>query len=183
MIIMESRQKDVSMPTLAADEKVTTVLVHTQNALVRGELVTKQNARVSIWLRMQGQVNYLRIYNAQILAFGGPMTKSMINDELYCPIEQIHGFHMAPPADEPLDYDETEPNRIMKDVNLMLGEFSIKGKLRISTHSDLPTSLELAHAGWLSVYGVEVAPLFVPSFPVMKAPLMLVNPRFVSFGV
>lgn len=171
------------MRTLAADEKTTTVLVYTQNALVRGEVVTKQNARVSIWLRMQVEVNYLHIYKPQILAFGGPLTKSMINDEMFCPIAQIHGFHLAPPADEPLDYDETEPNRVMREVNLLLGEFSVKGKLRISTHSDLSTGLELAHTGWLSVYEVEVAPLFVPSFPVMKAPMMLVNPRFVSFGI
>lgn len=171
------------MPTLAADEKTTTVLVYTQNALVRGEVVTKQNARVSVWLRMQVEVNYLRIYNPQFLAFGGPMTKSMINDELFCPIEHIHGFHLAPPANEPLDYDETEPNRVMKDVNLLIGQFSIKGKLRLSTHSDLATSLEVAHAGWLSAYEVEISPLFVPSFPTMKAPMMLVNPRYVSFGV
>ena len=91
------------MYTLAADEKATTVLIYTENALVRGELVTKQTARVSIWLRMQVQVNYLHIHRPQILAFGGPMTKSMINDEMYCPIEKIHGFHLAPPANEPLD--------------------------------------------------------------------------------
>jgi hypothetical protein len=30
---------------------------------------------------------------------------------------------------------------------------------------------------------VEVSPLFVPSFPVMKAPIMLVNPKYVSFGM
>lgn len=171
------------MQTLAPDEKATTVLVYTQNALVRGDLVTKQSARVSIWLRMQAEVNYLHLFKPQILAFGGPLTKSMINDEMFCPLEQVHGFHLAPPADEPLDYDESEPNRVMKEVTLLLGEFSVNGKLRISTHSDLATSLELAHAGWLSVYEAEVSPLFVPSFPVMKAPMMLVNPKYVSFGM
>ncbi len=186
MIIMDEaifRAKDGTMYTLAADEKATTVMIYTHNALVRGELVTKQNARVSIWLRMQGQVNYVHIHKPQVLTFGGPLTKSMINDEMYCPIQQIHAFHLAPPADEPLDYDESEPNRAMKDVNLLLGDFSIKGKLRISTHADLATSLEVAHAGWLSVYDVEIAPVFVPQFPVMKAPMMLVNPKFVNFGV
>lgn len=171
------------MYTLAADEKATTIMIYTENALLRGELVTKQTARVSIWLRMQVQVNYLHIHKPQILAFGGPMTKSMINDEMYCPIEKIHGFHLAPPANEPLDYDGSEPNRAMKDVNLLLGNFTVKGKLRISTHTDLATAVEVAHAGWLSVYDAEVAPLFVPSFPVMTAPLMLVNPKVVSFGV
>ena len=175
--------KDVTMYTLAPDEKATTILIYTENALVRGELVTKQTARVSIWLRMQVQVNYLHIHKPQILAFGGPMTKSMINDEMYCPIDRIFGFHLAPPANEPLDYDENEPNRAMKDANLFLGNFAVKGKLRISTHADLATGIEVAHSGWLSVYDAEVSPLFVPSFPVMTAPMMLVNPRVVSFGV
>lgn len=171
------------MHTLAADEKATTVLIYTQNALVRGELVTKQSARVNIWLRMQVEVNYLHIHKPQILTFGGPLTKSMISDEMYCPISQIYGFHLALPADEPLDYDASEPNRAMKETNLLLGEFSVKGKLRISTHTDLATAIEVAHTGWLSVYEADIAPLFVPSFPVVHAPMMLVNPRVVSFGV
>jgi hypothetical protein len=64
-----------------------------------------------------------------------------------------------------------------------MGNFAVKGKLRISTHSDFATAIELAHAGWLSVYDAEVSPLFVPSFPVMTAPMMLVNPKVVSFGI
>ena len=107
----------------------------------------------------------------------------MISDEMYCPITQVYGFHLAPPADEALDYDASEPNRAMKDVNLLLGNFNVKGKLRISPHSDFAKTIEVAHAGWLSVYDAEVTPLFVPSFPSMQAPMMLVNPRVVSLGV
>jgi hypothetical protein len=175
--------KDGTMYTLASDEKATTVLIYTQNALIRGDLVTKQSARVSIWLRMQANVNYLHVHKPQILTFGGPLTKSMINDEIYCPISQIVGYHLAHPTDEPLDYDPAEPNRAMKEVNLLLGNFTVKGKLRISTHTDFATTIEVAHAGWLSVYDVEVSPLFVQGFPTMHAPIMLVNPGFVNFGV
>ncbi len=171
------------MYTLAADEKATTVLVYTQNSMIRGELVTKQTARVSIWLRIQVQINYLHIHKPQVLVFGGPLTKSMVFDELHCPISEILGFHLAPPADEPLDYDPDEPNRTMKELNLLLGHFSAKGSARLSTHSDVATSLEVTHSGWLSLYDVEVSNLFVPQFPVMKAPMMLVNPRYISFGV
>ena len=171
------------MYTLAADEKVTTVMIYTDNALVRGELVTKDSARVSIWLRMQGQVHYVRVHNAQVLNFGGPLTKSMSYDEMYTPITHIVGFHMVTPGDEPLDYDASEPNRAMHDVNIAMGNFSAKGKVRISTHADFATSIEVAHAGWLSVYDVEVTAQFVPQFPAFHAPMMLVNPMVVSFGV
>jgi len=171
------------MYTLAPDEKITTVMIYTHNALVRGELLTKQSVRVSIWLRMQAQVHYVHVHNAQELVFGGPMTKSFSYDELYLPISQVIGFHIVPPAEEPLDYDPSEPNRTMHNVQLSLGNFSAKGKVRISTHADFAASIEMAHAGWLSIYDAAITTLFVPQFPEFHSPLMLVNPMLVSFGV
>jgi len=171
------------MYTLAPDEKATGLMIYTVHSLVRGELVTKESARASIWLRMQAQVHYMHIHKPQVLSFGGALTKSVVFDEIYVPISQILGYHILPPADEPLDYDESEPNRAMKPVNLLLGNFSVNGKLRISTHTDFATTIEMAHAGWLSVYDVEISPLFVQGFPTMRAPMMLVNPVGVSFGV
>ena len=176
-------QKDVTMYTLAADEKATTVMLYTHNSLIRGELVTKENARVSIWLRMQAQVHYVHVHRPQVLLFGGQQTKSMAYEEMYFPISQIVGFHIAPPAEEPLDYDADEPNRAMKDVNLLLGYFTLKGSVRISTHTDLATSIEVAHTSWLSVYDAEIASPFMPQLPVIQTPMLLVNPMFASFGV
>ena len=178
-----SCEKDVIMYTLAPDEKITPIMVYTDNLLVRGELITKESARVSIWLRMPGQVHYVPIQKAQVLNFGGPATKSYSYDEMYLPISQIIGFHLVSPAEEPLDYDLSEPNRAMHDVQLSLGSFSVKGKVRISTHADFATSIEVAHSGWLSVYDAEVTSLFVPQFPAFHAPMMMVNPMVVSFGV
>ena len=86
------------MYTLAPDEKMTTVMIYTQNSLVRGGLVTKENMRVNIWLRMQGQVHYVNIHTPQILNFAGSLTKSLSYDELYLPISQIIGFHPAQPG-------------------------------------------------------------------------------------
>jgi len=171
------------MYTLASDEKATTIMIYTQNSLVRGELVTKESVRVSIWLRMHGQVNYVHIHKPQVLMFGGPQTKSLTYDEMYFPISQIVGFHIAPPTEEPLDYDADEPNRAMKDVNLLLGIFSLNGKLRISTHTDFATSIEVAHNGWLSVYEAEIVNPFVAQLPAIQTPMVLVNPMFASFEV
>ena len=171
------------MYTLAPDEKATVVMIYTQNSLVRGELVTKQSARLNIWLRMQSQVYYVHVHKPQVVVLGGGLTKSVVYDELHFPISQILGFHPVHSEEEPLDYDPAEPNRSMKDVNLLLGNFSVKGKLRMSTNTNFSTTIEVAHSGWLSVYDVEVAPLFVQGFPTMRAPLMLINPMYVGFGV
>ena len=171
------------MYTLAPDEKMTTVILYSNDSLIRGDLVTKESTRVSIWLRMHGQVNYVHLQKPQVLMFGGPQTKSLAYEEMYFPISQIIGFHIAPPGEEPLDYDADEPNRAMHDVNLLLGCFALKGKLRISTHTDFATTIEVAHTGWLSVYDAEIVSPFVPQMPAIQTPMLLVNPMFISFGV
>ncbi len=171
------------MYTLAPDEKVTTVMIYTHNSLVRGELVTKLSARVSIWLRMQAQVYYVHIHKPQVLLFGGTQPKALAYEEVYVPISQVIGFHMAPPAEEPPDYEPNEENRALADVNLLMGSFVLKGKVRISTHTDFANSIEVAHAGWLSVYEAEVVNPFVTQLPAIQTPMMLVNPAHVSIGV
>lgn len=171
------------MYTLAPDEKVTTVMVYTLNSLVRGDLVTKESARVSIWLRMQAQVHYIHIRKPQVIFLGGTQMKGFTYEEMYFPISQIIGFHIAPPAEEPVDYDATEANRAMADVNLLLGSFTLKGKIRISTHTDFATAIEVVHAGWLSVYEAEIASPFIQQMPAIQTPMLLVNPMFASFGI
>ncbi|HEX2698042.1 MAG TPA: hypothetical protein VHM28_10070, partial [Anaerolineales bacterium] len=139
------------MYTLAPDEKATTVMVYSRTKLVHGDLVTKENVRVSIWLRTQGVPNYIHLVKSQILLFGGAAPKSLNYDEYFFPTERIIGFHLAPPASDPLDYDPNEANRTMLDVNMILGAFILKGKIRISTHADFATSLEISHMNWLSI--------------------------------
>ena len=58
------------MYTLAPDEKATTVMVYSPNKLIHGELVTKQNARVSI-LPRTGMPGYLHFLKTEVLFFGG----------------------------------------------------------------------------------------------------------------
>lgn len=170
------------MYTLAADEKKSLVMAYTHNSLVRGELVTKENVRVGIWLRTQGVPQYIHLCNAQVLLFGGSPVKSMSYAELYFPTDQIIGFHLVPPAVEPMDYDPNEANRTMVSIELMLGTFIVKGKLRISTQADLATSLEVARAAWSSVYDADVSNPYLPQMPVMHIPMLLVSPLHVSFG-
>jgi len=171
------------MHTLAPDEKISTVMVYSRNKLIHGDLVTKNNVRVSIWLRTQGVPNYIHLLKPQVLLFGGSPAKSLTYNELFFPAERIIGFHLAPPASDPLDYDPDEANRVMVDVNLILGVFMLKGRVRVSTHADLATSIEVAHVGWLSVYDAEISNPFVPQMPAIKVPMLLVRPAQVSFGL
>ena len=131
------------MYTLRPDEKTTPVMVYTQHSVIRGEVVTKQSViRINIWLRTEGDRADLHILKPQVLLFGGTPAKSLSYSEIYFPTSEAIAFHTLPPTDEPMDYDANEANRAMQPIDLLVGTFVIKGKIRISTQTDIGTSLE-----------------------------------------
>jgi hypothetical protein len=176
-------QGEIIMYTLAPDEKVTTVLVYSPNKLIHGDLVTKKDARVGIWLRMQDLPNYLHLLNTEVLFFGGTPHKSLKYDEYYFPISRIIAFHLAPGSSEPLDYDPETPNRAMVDVDMIIGAFMLKGSVRMSTHADFTRMIEISHTTWFSVYDADINNPFLPEMPTIHVPMVLVNPTQVSFGM
>jgi hypothetical protein len=171
------------MYTLHPDEKTSTVMIYSGNAFIRGELVTRENARVSIWLRTQGVPNYVHLLKAQVLLLGGTPPRSVAYNELFFPAAEIIAFHLAPPVTDLLDYDPLESNRTMTEANLLLGAFMVKGRLRISTHTDFATSIEVGRATWLSVYDADITNPFVSQMPPIHVPMMLVRPEEVTFGL
>src|SRR6266498_5945091 len=136
--------REAAMYVLRPDEKTTPVMLYTQQSVVRGEVVTKQNVpRVNIWLRTDGAPRYLHILKPQVLVFGGSPVKALSYSEIYFPTSEVIAFHPLPPTDEPLDYDPNEANRTMQAVELLVGTFLMKGNIRISTHTEVATSIEV----------------------------------------
>jgi len=171
------------MYVLKPDEKTTPVMLYTHDTLVRGDAVSRQSLlRVNIWLRTDAAPKYMHILKPQVIVFGGTPVKPLSFSEIHFPTSELIGFHTLPPVDEPLDYDPNEANRMMLDVELLVGTFVVKGKLRISTQSDLPTSLSVTRIAWLSIYDAEIANPYLPQMPSMKVSMMLVNPERVAFG-
>ncbi|MCC6498769.1 MAG: hypothetical protein IT313_00730 [Anaerolineales bacterium] len=173
------------MYILKPDEKTTPVMLYTQDALVSGEAVTRQSiSRVSIWLRSDGAPKYIHVLKPHVVVFGRETAPiSLTYSEIYFPTPQLIAFHTMPPTDEPLDYDVTETNRMMQDVNVLVGTFMMKGKLRVSTQTEVVQSLEVAGSAWMSLYDVEVANLYVSQMPVLQTPMVLLNPARVAFAV
>jgi hypothetical protein len=98
------------------------------------------------------------------------------------PDRGIIGFHLRRPHPS-RDYDPDEENRIMLDVNLILGPYMLTGKIRTSTHADIVTNLEAAHMTWLSVYFAEIVNPFLSQLPAIHVSMLLVKPTQVSFGI
>lgn len=172
------------MYILRPDEKTTPVMLYTQDALVRGEAVTKQSVlRVNIWLRTEGAPKYIHLLKPQVIVFGGSPVRPLSYSELYFPTFRVIGFHTLPPTDEPLDYDPEEANRMMQEINVLVGTFVVKGKIRISTQTEVGTSLEVARVAWMSVYDAEITNPYLPQMPALHVPMILVNPNHAAFGL
>ena len=95
---------------------------------------------------------------------------------------QVVAFHLVPPAQDPLDYDAGEANRMMQSLDVMLGSFLLRGKIRISMQTDVATSLDVMRASWMSVYDADISNPYMPQFNV-HVPMLLVNPSQVNFGM
>jgi hypothetical protein len=170
------------MKALAPDERIATVMLYTNNMLAHGELIAKESARVSIWLRTQGVPNYIHLHKPQVISFAGGTPKTSSFAELFIPTVQLAAFHLAPPAQDALDYDANEANRIMQPLEIMVGSFLPKGNIRISSLTDVSTSLDVMRASWMSIYDADISNSFLPQFNV-HVPMLLVNSNYVNFGI
>lgn len=170
------------MKPLESDEKTALVMFYTATALIRGEIVVKINQRVNIWLRSLGVPNYIHIHKAQVISFIGAPPRNSSFSEMFLPAAQVLGFHLVPPADEPLDYEEGEAMRMMQAVDVVIGTFVFKGKARISTQMDFSASLDVMRSTWLSIYDADISNPNLPQFK-MQVPMLLVNPTQVTLGL
>ena len=160
--------------TLEAGEKATPVMVYTLTTLARGEMITKEQLRVSTFLRTQAAPEFVGLYNAHVLIFGGPTgIQQMSHSEYYVPTQQILAYHIVPPAKDPVDYDPSEPNRKMEPATLMVGTFRFNGYLRMATQSKIYKYLELARESFFSLYDVEITNPGLPSASTLKVSIVL----------
>ena len=67
-------------------------------------------------------------------------------------------------------------------MEVLVGTFVMKGKIRISTQTEVATSLEVARVSWMSVYDVSITNPYLPQMPALQVPMVLVSPNHVAFG-
>jgi hypothetical protein len=72
---------------------------------------------------------------------------------------------------------------MMQPLDVLVGTFVMKGSIRISTQTEVGTSLEVARINWMSLYDVTITNPYLPQMPPMQVPMMLINPTHVSFGL
>lgn len=168
--------------SLGPDEKVVKVMVYTASSLYWGELVVKELIRVSTWLRTNTAPDRITLYNAHGVVTSTPSNaKPTHYVELNVPVSQILGFHLMPPAKDPVDYDPTEPNRRMEPISALVSTFSMKGFLRLSTNADLKKYLEVTREAFTALYDAEITNLVIPSLGPISTPYVLVRQETSTF--
>ncbi len=168
--------------TLADDEKSAQVMIYTANSLFWGEVVIKTILRVSTWLRTNSVPDWISVYNAgSIITTSGTPPRTLHYDEVDVALQQIIGYHLLPPAADPLDYDPTEPNRRMEPINALIGTFQVKGLLRINASANLKRFLEVTRENYTPVYDAEITNLILPAFGPVKVPYILIRQVAATF--
>ncbi|GAB4543281.1 MAG: hypothetical protein Fur002_14990 [Anaerolineales bacterium] len=170
------------MKPLSPDDKLAPVMIYTQNMLIHGDLLAKESVRVSILLRTQGVPNYLHVYKAHVVTFGGTPPKSYSLPEMFVATPSVIAFHLAPPAQDAVDYDATEANRVMQPLDVMIGSFFCKGHIRVAGQTEISVNLEVMRTSWLSIYDSQITNPFLPQFN-LQVPMMVVSPTQVHFAV
>jgi len=169
--------------TLAADEKATQVMIYTRQALIRGEAISKENVRVSTWLRTVGAPEYVPMRNVHVILFNAAgQAQPLAFSAAWAPAVEIVAFHIVPPAKDPPDYDLTEPNRKMEPVTALLGQFRFNGHVRMTAQTDFNRFLEVTHTNFLSLYDVAVSNPALPSMGVRNVPMLVLRPGQVIFS-
>jgi hypothetical protein len=170
------------MKPLAPDEKLVPVMVYTQNMLVHGEYVAKESVRVSILLRTQGVPNYLHLHKAHVIVFGGTPPKSLSYSEIFVPTPSMIAFHIVPPAQDQMDYDASEANRVMQPMDMQVGTFTFKGHVRMSAATEVSVAMEVMRISWLSIYNTQITNPYLPQFN-LQVPLLVIKPEMVSVAL
>ena len=169
--------------SVGSDEKVGQIMAYTTTSLVWGDVVVKEMIRVSTWLRTNAAPDRITIYNAKVLVSTAPGSiKPVSFSEINLAVPNILAIHLTPPGKDPLDYDQTEPNRKMDPVSVIVGTFLFKGKIRISTSLDLKRHLEVTREVYSALYDVEVTHLLIPNFGPIVTPYALVRQEFAIFS-
>ena len=139
--------------TLAPDEKAIQVMIGTADALMWGDLVTKQQVRMSAYLNTLAE-EYISLFNAKIL-FLAPQEHAppVERSSVHVRQEEVLVFFVRH-DEEPLP-EETQ-TRQYEPIEAVIGAFQIEGELLKSPISTVQNMLLVSKAVYMPVYNATV---------------------------
>jgi hypothetical protein len=157
-------------PFVGVEKIETPMMVYTTQGLIWGNLSHSSMVQPSRILLGVTIPEYLPLDQAQVL-FMEPnyVAKPVKHQQILVPTPTILGYHLMPPHKDVLDYDPTEPNRIMAPMSLYMGSLRIEGNIRISEVTDVKTTLEVMKATFLTMYDIKISHLTNTQMAPIKA--------------
>ena len=164
-------------------DRLTSVMMYTSNAMIWGKVIAKQAVRVSTWLRTDMVPKYFQIVDANVLLTqSGQSVAPLKFDLISVQTDQIDAFHLIPPAEEALDYDPDEPNRIMVPTIAIVHIFQFDGYTRMSEVTNLTAYLSSSKGDFLPLYDVKMTSPALPKIKGLQAPYLLIRQSKVMFA-
>lgn len=167
---------------LDVNDKVTSVMLYTGINMCWGDLITREQIRVSTWLRTNYAPDHIALHNAKVLFASSGQLKPISYPELYIAVVQINAFHLMPPASEPLDYDPNEPNRKFEPMSALVGHFRFDGFMRMATVSNLQKYLDVTREVFTPIYNVEISNTANAAMGVIRVPYVIVRQERAIFA-
>lgn len=182
---MSDQASQVTKPYHVGEfERVTSFMCYTRQSLIWGEVVIKSAIRVSTWFRTNVAPDVVCIYNAKLLPIAAGITPRPLQfSEIHVTNPEILAYHLIPPEADPLDYDPTEPNRVMDPVTAIIGAYRIDAKMRMSTRSTLKKYLEITRETFTPLYEAEITNMLMPALGIMKVPMLMVRQACTAFSM
>ena len=139
--------------TLAPDEKATPVMIGSADALIWGDLVTKEQVRMSAYLNTLAE-DYVPLHDAKIL-FLSPkeQTAPIERPSIHIRQEEILIFFVM--HDEEPVPEETQTRRY-QSVEAIIGSYQIEGAILKAPISNVQNMLLVSKAVYLPIYQATV---------------------------
>jgi hypothetical protein len=184
MIEIMTTETTISSFTHGPGEKACKVMLYLTGAVYWGTVVVKEQLRVSTWLRTQAAPEFIDLNDGRaMITTSGTQPQPIPFSEIHVPTEQIIGIHLIPPDKEPLDFDASEPNRIMVPTSIILGSFLIRGFMRMSSLSNLQKYLDITRETYTPFYDADITNLIMQSLGCMHVPFLLVRKSVAVFSM
>ena len=138
---------------LAADEKANQVMIGTPDALIWGDLVTKEQVRISAYLNTLAE-DYVTLHNAKIL-FLAPQEQAppIERSAVYIRQQEVLVFFVM--HDEELLPEETQ-TRKYESVEAFIGSYQVEGTILKAPISTMQNMLLVSKATYMPVYNATV---------------------------
>jgi hypothetical protein len=136
---------------------LSSVMVYTNSIFFWGNLRSSGNINPGRILVGNNLPTYLTLINGKSKDVnGGQITTHDKNNQIHIPVARIIAFHIMPPEQGLLDYDESDPVRNFKLFTTSLADFELEGAFRLPEQSDIKWAIESAKSDFMSCYKVKI---------------------------